>query len=106
VTIQPQPQPGSLEPSNVGIIPQSLFPELPDPPQRGLTPRCEWTRSSFHVPTSRGDCVEVRQYGDGVVGVRDARDEQGGTAAKLFDPGTWRNFVAGVKAGEFDLEEQ
>jgi hypothetical protein len=70
----------------------------------GLTPRCDWKRSSFHVPTDRRDCVEVRQYGDGVVGVRDARHADTGVAY-MFDPETWRNFVAGVKAGEFDLED-
>ena len=63
----------------------------------------EWRRSSFSEPTERGDCVEVYRYGDGVIGVRDARYPDIG--AKLFSPESWLAFIAGVKAGEFDLEE-
>jgi len=66
-----------------------------------LTPGCQWKRSSFHVDTNRGDCPEVRQYGDRVIGVRDARNPH--KLALLFDPATWAAFVAGIKAGEFDL---
>ena len=70
----------------------------------GMKPRGEWQRSTFHVDGRYGDCVEVRQYGDGVVGVRDVRDERRDLTAKLFAPETWEAFVKGVKAGQFDLE--
>jgi hypothetical protein len=63
-----------------------------------------WRRSTFHVDGRYGDCVEVRQFGDGVVGVRGVRDERCDLTAKLFAPETWEAFVKGVKAGEFDLE--
>lgn len=63
----------------------------------------DWTRSSFHQPTRLGDCVEVKQHGDGVVGVTDARRRE--LLSLLFSPESWAAFVAGVKAGEFDFGE-
>ncbi len=63
----------------------------------------EWRRSTFHRPTRLGDCVEVYQYGDGVIGVRDARYPT--DLAKLFSPEAWQAFIAGVRAGEFDFGE-
>jgi hypothetical protein len=61
----------------------------------------EWRRSTFHQPTERGDCVEVYRFGDGVVGLRDARFPD--DIAKLFSPEAWQAFTDGVKAGEFDV---
>lgn len=65
-----------------------------------------WRRSSFHQPTPLGDCVEVYQYGDGAIGLQDARfhGQQGREGlAKIFSPEAWAAFIAGVKAGEFDF---
>jgi hypothetical protein len=46
------------------------------------------------------DCVEVSSDDEGV-GVRDSKNR---TAPALrFTTAEWRAFVAGVKAGEFDL---
>jgi len=46
------------------------------------------------------NCVEVRTL-EGLVEVRDSKDREGGTLA--VSPAAWREFVAGTKAGEFDL---
>jgi hypothetical protein len=50
---------------------------------------------------TNGGCVEVAFRPDGTVAVRDgkARDQ----LPHLFTADEWRAFVAGVKAGEFDL---
>lgn len=63
-----------------------------------------WKRSSFHEQGTQGGCVVVHRYGDGVIGVQDAR-RTGASPAKLFSPEAWAAFVAGVKAGEFDFGE-
>jgi len=47
-----------------------------------------------------GDCVEVAVNLPDVVAVRDSKDRDGGTLT--FTPGDWRDFVAGVRDGEFD----
>lgn len=50
---------------------------------------------------SMGNCVEVGRTPDGGVAVRDRKDTDG--APLVFTPEEWTAFVAGVKAGEFDL---
>ena len=55
-------------------------------------------KSSFC--TDGGSCVEVHLGASGVA-VRDSKDQ--GSALLRFDPAEWSAFVAGVKAGEFDL---
>jgi hypothetical protein len=48
-----------------------------------------------------GDCVEVA-FTDGQVMVRDSKAP--GDATLCFTPSEWRAFLAGVRAGEFDLQ--
>ncbi|MBL7259074.1 DUF397 domain-containing protein [Paractinoplanes lichenicola] len=48
-----------------------------------------------------GNCVEVATNLSDVVPVRDTKDRDGGTLT--FTPDAWADFIAGVKAGEFDL---
>lgn len=46
-------------------------------------------------------CVEVARLADGSVAVRDSKNPD--LEPRVFDAAEWRAFVAGVKAGEFDL---
>jgi hypothetical protein len=46
-------------------------------------------------------CVQVAHRPGGMVAIRDSKDTA--KAAHLFDNDEWVAFVAGVKAGEFDL---
>jgi Domain of unknown function (DUF397) len=48
-----------------------------------------------------GNCVEVGRTPDGLVLVRDTKDDA--RAALSFTDEEWAAFVAGVKAGEFDF---
>lgn len=48
-----------------------------------------------------GNCVEVRMPSEAVVYVRDSKDPDG--PVLRFSPAEWDAFVAGVRAGEFDL---
>ena len=59
-----------------------------------------WRKSSF---CATGECIEFYQYGDGIVALRNQRNTHG--YALLIWPEEWRDFIAGVKAGEFDLPE-
>ncbi|MGA5298749.1 DUF397 domain-containing protein [Nucisporomicrobium flavum] len=59
-----------------------------------------WRKSS-RSSGNGGDCVEVADNLPGVVAVRDSKAPGGPTL--IFAPGQWRAFVAGVKAGEFDI---
>jgi len=47
-----------------------------------------------------GDCVEVAVNLTEVVAVRDSKNPGGGVLT--FTPGVWRDFLADVRAGEFD----
>jgi Domain of unknown function (DUF397) len=47
------------------------------------------------------NCVEVALLLDAVA-VRDSKDPQG--PALIFSPAEWTAFMAGAKAGEFDIE--
>jgi Domain of unknown function (DUF397) len=49
---------------------------------------------------ANGTCVEVA-YVDGLVALRDSKDQLG--PVLHFTASEWRSFVAGVRAGEFDL---
>ena len=49
-----------------------------------------------------GDCVEVAVNLPDVVAVRDSKDRDGETLT--FSPGDWRDFLAGVRDGEFDRQ--
>ena len=57
-----------------------------------------YAKSSF---SGAEGCVEVRILPDGMVGVRDSKDIS--KPAHVFTPYEWHAFVAGVRAGEFDL---
>jgi len=46
-------------------------------------------------------CVQVAHLPGGMVALRDSKDTA--KPAHVFDRGEWAAFVAGVKAGEFDL---
>jgi hypothetical protein len=57
-----------------------------------------WRKSSF---SNGGDnCVEVAANG-GTVAVRDSKDR--GQTPLVFTRDEWAAFLAGAKAGEFDL---
>jgi len=58
-----------------------------------------WFTSSF-CPNG-GSCVEVALRPDGGVAVRDSKDRGGPTLG--FTAAEWTAFLAGVRAGEFDL---
>ena len=57
----------------------------------------EFRVSSF---CSFGNCVEVGRTADGAVLVQDTKDR---AQTLAFTAEEWTAFVAGVKAGEFDL---
>jgi hypothetical protein len=48
-----------------------------------------------------GGCVEVCMLADGTIGVRDSKDIS--KPPHVFTQHEWHAFVAGVRAGEFDL---
>jgi len=58
-----------------------------------------WFKSSFSGNGSN-TCVEVAVL-SGAVAVRDSKDPEG--PALRFTPQEWLVFLAGVRAGEFDL---
>jgi len=57
-----------------------------------------WKKSSFSA--GQGACVAVTQFTDGRVGVKHSINE---TVPVLYTAAEWGAFIAGVKAGEFDL---
>lgn len=60
-----------------------------------------WRRSSF---CASGECVEVRVVDAG--GVPEVLQRQSGRPEALrYAADEWRAFIAGAKAGEFDLPE-
>ncbi|GAA2379631.1 DUF397 domain-containing protein [Catellatospora methionotrophica] len=58
-----------------------------------------WFKSS-RSDAGNGSCVEIAFMAD-AVGVRDSKDQPGGPVLP-FSPASWRSFIAGVKAGEFN----
>lgn len=57
----------------------------------------DWRRSSG---CTLGDCVEVTELVSGVVAVRNSRTPE---TVVAFTRQEWAAFLAGVRAGEFDL---
>ena len=70
--------------------------------------RAEWHRSSLSDGTE--SCVEVatvpgsKEGSEYVIALRNSDDPDGPTL--IFTPAEWDAFVAGVLAGEFDLEDE
>jgi hypothetical protein len=58
-----------------------------------------WQRASFC--SAENGCVEAAHIGD-VYAIRDGKNPLG--SVLLFDSQEWRNFLDGVKAGEFDYD--
>ncbi len=63
-----------------------------------MIPTHDYGKSSF---SGSGGCVEVRLLADGTVGLRDSKDIS--KPPHVFDQREWQAFIAGVRAGEFDL---
>lgn len=63
----------------------------------------EWSEVSWMISSrcSNKSCVEVGRMPDGSVAVRDTKDR--GRPPHVYTSQEWADFVAGVKAGEFDL---
>ena len=59
-----------------------------------------WRKSSYSG-NGGASCVEVASNLPGIVAVRDSKDRGGPSLG--FTPDKWRAFIAGAKAGEFDL---
>ncbi|HKS45419.1 MAG TPA: DUF397 domain-containing protein [Amycolatopsis sp.] len=60
----------------------------------------KWVKSFASEPNG-GNCVEVNLSSSGLVGVRDTK--LASSPVFVFDVGEWEAFLAGVKAGQFDL---
>jgi hypothetical protein len=59
----------------------------------------QFRKSSF---SGGGGCVEVRRLPSGRVAMRDSKDPS--LPPNDFSPTAWKAFLAGIRAGEFDLE--
>jgi hypothetical protein len=59
----------------------------------------EWRKSSFSGG-SDDNCLEVAFVGTSIA-TRDSKDPARST--QVYDRGEWKAFLAGVKAGEFDV---
>jgi hypothetical protein len=57
-----------------------------------------WVKSSLSF--ANGNCVEVADLPDGVIGVRDSKHSDG--PVLRFTPDEWHAFLGGVRNGEFD----
>jgi hypothetical protein len=58
----------------------------------------DYRKSTF---SSASGCVEVRRLPDGRIALRDTKDRR--LPPHHFTPAEWNAFLAGVRAGEFDL---
>jgi hypothetical protein len=61
--------------------------------------RDQFRKSSF---SGGVNCVEVRLLPDGHIAVRDSKDPS--IPPNHYKPTAWTAFLAGIRAGEFDLE--
>ena len=68
-----------------------------------MNDRSDFLDAVWHKSTRSGNsgCVEVATL-ERVVGVRDSKDRQGPVLVFRFDE--WNAFLAGVRAGEFDID--
>ncbi len=64
---------------------------------------CDFSKATWITARACNNsaCVQVAHLPGGVVAVRDSKDTA--KAAHVFDSEEWAAFVAGVKAGDFDL---
>jgi hypothetical protein len=60
-----------------------------------------WMKSSWS--THAGNCVEVAELPECTVGVRDSKDNGPSRTVLTFSRPAWIFFLAGLRAGEFDL---
>ena len=60
----------------------------------------QWVKSTRSSGSGSSDCVEVARNLPGIVAVRDSKNPTG--AGLAFTRREWRDFVGGVKDGEFD----
>jgi Domain of unknown function (DUF397) len=60
-------------------------------------PAPTWRKSSR---SAANGCVEIASL-ENSIAIRDSKDRGG--AVLLFSPVEWRDFLGGVRAGEFDL---
>jgi hypothetical protein len=58
----------------------------------------QWRKASGSF--SNGNCVEVANLPEGLIGVRDSKDRDG--AVLRFTQPEWDAFVAGARDGEFN----
>ena len=63
--------------------------------------RANWVKSS--LSTYNGTCVEIAHLSNNRVGMRDTKDHGTGTIL-AFSQREWSAFLAGAKAGEFNLD--
>jgi hypothetical protein len=59
----------------------------------------QFRKSSF---SGGSGCVEARLLPEGDIAVRDSK--QPSLPPNRYTPGAWTAFLAGIRAGEFDLE--
>lgn len=60
-----------------------------------------WRKSSY---SGNGGCIEIGQDADGMILVRDTKQNGRGPVHR-FTRAEWEAFTAGVRNGEFDLDE-
>ncbi|GAA1944418.1 DUF397 domain-containing protein [Kitasatospora viridis] len=61
-----------------------------------------WHKSSYSG-TPQENCVEQGVSYDGLIAVRDSK-ENGRGAVLRIEPAAWRGFIGAVKGGEFPIE--
>lgn len=60
----------------------------------------EWTKSSFSNGNGGNNCLEVSVTSSGMIAVRNSTTPR---IITYFTKSEWTAFLAGVKAGEFDV---
>jgi Domain of unknown function (DUF397) len=66
--------------------------------QRVLTVDLEWRKSSYS--NSQGTCVELARQPDGMIAVRNSRDQDGPVLE--FTRAEMSTFAIGLRTGQFD----